>query len=211
MGKVYLNEIAYKEIKERILLGKYGDNTTSENELVKELNMSRTPIREALQRLEYEGLVKIYSNQGIFFPNPSIKEIHDLFDTRIAIETYSLKKVIQVISAQQLADLDRLLLEQKKAIEDSNTLEFLKGDSEFHSYLIQITDNQFIQPIFTNIGERLFHHGKQVYRKHPDLLKKSFDEHIRIVDMIKDKNSEKAIYLMEQHLLGGKKIELTYV
>lgn len=211
MSKTLLKDIAYKKIKERILQGYYEEGSTSENELVKELQMSRTPIREALQRLQYDGLVKIYSNQGVFFQDLSVKQVNDLFDMRIAIETFSLRKAMQVISSGQLEKLEQDLIKQQKAVDEKDTLAFMKNDAGFHSYLIQIADNQFIDPAFKNIRERLFHHGSLVYKKKPDLIRQSYEEHIKIVEAIKEKDLKAATCAMEVHLENSKKIELSCV
>lgn len=211
MNKTYLKDIAYEKIKERILQGYYEEGSTSENELVKELQMSRTPIREALQRLQYEGLVKIYSNQGVFFQDLSVKQVNDLFDMRIAIETFSLRKAIQVISSQQVEKLEQDLREQRKAIDEQDTLAFLKNDADFHSYLIQISNNHFIGPVFKNVRERLFHHGNLIYKKNPDLIRQSLNEHIKIVEALKEKDLQAATRAMEKHLENSKKNELSYV
>ena len=208
---MFLKDIAYEKIKERILQGYYEEGSTSENELVKDLQMSRTPIREALQRLQYDGLVKIYSNQGVFFQDLSVKQVNDLFDMRVAIETFSLRKAIQVISSEQLEKLEQDLLKQQKAVDEKDTLAFMKNDSDFHSFLIRISDNQFIVPVFKNVRERLFHHGSQIYKKNPDLIRQSLHEHIKIVEALKEKDLKAAVWAMEIHLENSKKIELSCV
>ncbi|MGG3889540.1 GntR family transcriptional regulator [Metabacillus fastidiosus] len=111
----------------------------------------------------------------------------------------------------QPQNIEQYLQEQRQTVDEKNTLEFLKSDSEFHSYLIQIIDNQFIIPTFKNIRERLFHHGNLIYKKNPGLIKQSLDEHIQIIEAIKEKNVENAVDFMEQHLQNSKKIELMYV
>ena len=77
--KSSLKDIAYKKIKSIILEGE--EEFTSESSLVNLLDMSRTPIRDALHRLEIEGFIKIYSNQGIYFWNPTAVEKNELFLT----------------------------------------------------------------------------------------------------------------------------------
>ncbi|WP_103107862.1 GntR family transcriptional regulator [Brevibacillus reuszeri] len=211
MSKQFLKDIAYEKIKERILQGYYEEGSTSENELVKELQMSRTPIREALQRLQYDGLVKIYSNQGVFFQDLSVKQVNDLFDMRIAIETFSLRKAVSSITSGQLEKLEQELVKQQKALDEQDPMAFMKNDAAFHSYLIGLADNQFIDPAFKNIRERLFHHGSLVYKKNPDLLRQSLQEHRSIVEAIQANDVKAATWAMETHLENSKKIELSCV
>ncbi len=87
----------------------------------------------------------------------------------------------------------------------------MKNDAAFHSYLIGLADNQFIDPAFKNIREGLFHHGSLVYKKNPDLLRQSLQEHRSIVEAIQANDVKAATWAMETHLENSKKIELSCV
>ncbi|WP_164553294.1 GntR family transcriptional regulator [Brevibacillus marinus] len=205
MKRTYLKDIAYQKIKEKILEGHYLDkNYTSENELVEELQMSRTPIREALQRLQYEGLVKIFSNQGIVFQELSIKETSDLFDLRLAIETFAIRKVVRAFSESDLQILETCLDEQRVAYEREDPRAFMRHDAEFHQHLLRIADNEMFMQIMSNIRDRLFYQGCRIFKKNPNRILHSLEEHIEIISAIKSGDPEAAVSSMEKHLLRGK-------
>lgn len=210
MKKRLLKDIAYEKIKKNILSGYYLDKQyTSENELVSELEMSRTPIREALQRLELEGLVKIFSNQGISIQELSIKDTKNIFDTRIAIETYSLRITMHSLQEEHIIKLDELMEKQRLAYENQDSYSFMELDSEFHHYLIELSENDMFLQIMKNIRERLFYNGHRIFRKNPNRIKQSLDEHTAVIEALKKMNVESAIQCMEIHLLNGRKTLLS--
>lgn len=205
LKRTYLKDIAYQKIKEKILEGYYLDkNYTSENELVEELQMSRTPIREALQRLQYEGLVQIISNQGIVFQELSVKETSDLFDLRLAIETFAIRQVVQVFSEKDLEVIEACLEKQRLAYEQEDSRAFMRHDAEFHQHLLSIADNKMFLQIMSNIRDRLFYQGCRIFKKNPDRILRSLEEHIEIISAIKSGDEEEAVARMEKHLLRGK-------
>lgn len=206
MKKVYLKDVAYQKIKEKILTGHYTEkNHTSENELVEEFQMSRTPIREALQRLQAEGLLKIYSNQGVFFHSPSIKETHDLFDMRMAIEMFALRKAAQLITAEDLDLLDENLANQQKAIEQGDSYTYLQHDMDFHRKLVTISDNEMFVQTMTNIRERMFYQAYVILKKNPERLILSYQEHLHIMEALRSGNIENVIRQMDLHFENGRK------
>ncbi|TYR80821.1 GntR family transcriptional regulator [Priestia megaterium] len=199
--KKLLKDIAYEKIKEKILRG--GSENTSENLLVEELNMSRTPIREGLQKLQHEGFIKILPNQGIMIPNLSIKETNDIFDYRIAIETASLKQAVHLLNNDDFSNLADLIEKQKFAVEENDTFSFIKYDIEFHLYLLKVVGNElFIQGI-ENVSERL-HRLSHRIRNNPQKLLMFIQEHIQIMDYLKSKQIELAVKELENHLNEGK-------
>lgn len=199
--KALLKDVAYEKIKQKILRGR--EDYTSENTLVEELEMSRTPIREALQRLQYEGFIKIISNQGVVIPELSVKETNDLFDMRIAIETFSLKQAVDITTKEDFEAMYRLIEEQKDAAQHNDVFQFIEKDAEFHLYLLDIVGNHLFIQSFNNIKDRL-HRTSRNLKTNTERLLLLAEEHIRIIEFIKNKDIDRAVVEMENHLNGGK-------
>src|SRR6516225_7820048 len=88
-GRGLLKDYDYADIKQRILRGDYPPSTlVSERQLASQLDMSKTPVRAALQRLELEGFVTISPQQGIIIRDLSVHDIADQYEIRAALETY---------------------------------------------------------------------------------------------------------------------------
>ncbi|MED1950259.1 GntR family transcriptional regulator [Brevibacillus centrosporus] len=208
MKKTYLKDVAYQKLKEKILTGHYSDkNHTSENELVEEFEMSRTPIREALQRLQAEGLLKIYSNQGVFFHSPSLKETHDLFEMRMAIEMFAIRKAAQLITKQNIVELEENLALQREAIDEEDTYTYLQHDMQFHRSLVGISDNDMFVQTMINIRERMFYQAYTILKKNPARMLLSHEEHIAILNALRTGNAKNVIKQMDVHFEKGR-IEL---
>jgi DNA-binding GntR family transcriptional regulator len=207
LKKVTLHEIAYEKIKEKIMRGDFSEvNYTSQNLLVEELKMSRTPIVAALQRLQQEGFLKVISNQGILIQEPSINEINDFFDMRLAIETYSMKNLGEPLTDEDFHRLDEIIQEQIKCSESKDYLRFAQYDADFHQYLLQAGGNSLFVQTMSNIRQRLFF--KTTYNlKKRQRMTTSIAEHESILDALKKGSIELGVKLLEEHLENGKIIK----
>ena len=93
---------AYESIRTLVLQRGASDSfVISENSLAAELNMSRTPIREALQRLQMEGFIEIHPHRGIVIPEVSVIEVNETFALRMAIEEFVIKEIIPFMTEQR--------------------------------------------------------------------------------------------------------------
>lgn len=198
---IRLSEIAYHKIKSMIMNGGIKSRYITQNELVKELNMSRTPIVSALQILSNEGFITIESKKGIIIKELSIKEINELYDMRIALEGYSIRNISEdsIIDFQRL---EQIICEQKEYIKNKDIYNFARTDSIFHQELLKINDNKTIIKANKTIGERLFFHktlvSKNVY------LDDFVSDHIKIIEALKNQDFTLAGTILEKHIQSGK-------
>lgn len=137
--------IAYEQIKKAILLKKLlpGQRLT-EQWLGENLKMSRTPVRAALKKLEEERLVEMIANRGAFVYKPDMKEIKDVFDVRILLESYAAKTAANSIEKMDLERLYLLLEEEKKAYRDKDFERFIQINSDIHLIPALITGNKVL-------------------------------------------------------------------
>ncbi|KGX88271.1 GntR family transcriptional regulator [Pontibacillus litoralis] len=138
-------EKAYEKIKRAIMLKKLipGQKITEEW-LSHELNMSRTPIRAVLKRMDKDGLLDVIPNRGAFVHNPSNKEIEDVFHVRMVLEGYAARTAIKNITTEHITEMNQLLLEEKEAYQTNDFEGFLKINGLFHTYLAKITENDVL-------------------------------------------------------------------
>ncbi|RNB79143.1 GntR family transcriptional regulator [Brevibacillus nitrificans] len=201
--KVFLKDIAYEKIKEKGIKGE--EEYTSENYLVQELNMSRTPIREALNRLQHEGFLKIMPNRGIVFTELSVEERNELIDMRIAIETYSLRLASTQINDGDIETLSEIIKMQEKAYLADDFVDLLEKDALFHQCLLEIVGNSQFIKMYRHARERQFtvRAGKWLKNK-PDVLQTFIEEHRGILDAIIQRDIPVAVQYLEAHLKKGK-------
>ena len=109
-------DLAYEEIKRLILDGKLsGDMPISENVLANMLGISRTPVREALRRLEMDGFVRVIPNQGVVIREVSISEVKEIYDMRIALEEFVVRELADGLSDEDFRNLEAILKKQERA------------------------------------------------------------------------------------------------
>lgn len=196
MAKPLLVEVAYKKIKYLIL--KDSSDYISENSLGELLNMSRTPIRAALQQLSHEGLITVVPNKGIFVNELTFKEACDLYDTRLSIEIYNLNQLTDIVSSKDISELEQIIIEQQKAVDDNKITQYISLDVQFHKRLLEIYHNEMFIQIFNNLSDRLYKSSKLTRKL--SHVNKSIDGHRKIVRYLKEKEICLAVHEMEEHL-----------
>lgn len=197
--------IAYEEIKKLILDKEYMKSyDISENSLAEKLNMSRTPIREALQRLQMEGFIEIFPNRGIVLRDVTLLEANEIFDLRMAIEEFVIKNVFPLLTDEHFKEIDRNLSYQKLAMEKDDVAEYLNYDRDFHDYFLHVYSNSLIISTSKRVQDRFFSVGVNVL-KGPGTVERSFRQHCDIVDALRKNDPVMAAEAMHLHMLTGKK------
>ena len=197
------NEV-YEKILKKILESKFtSDEPLSEELLATELNVSRTPIREAFKRLENEKLIEIVPYRGTFIRNIGLQDINEIFLIREVLESISAKIACQNIDQLNLTKLEDSL---KKA-EELHQNGFLDESSEvgniIHDVILRIAGNERIEQIVLNLHlqtTRL----KKIASNVPGRLKRSNEEHMKILNALMNQKPEDAENCMRQHIISTK-------
>jgi DNA-binding GntR family transcriptional regulator len=147
-----LNEIAYQKIKERIVTLKLGPrDQVDEERLAKTLSIGRTPIREALFRLNAENLVEPVRGRGFFVRDITLDSIKDLFETMLILERSAAALAAKRIRPDQIEDLERINHALGEAWDKKNYLRVTLLNSRFHGIIYQGTDNSFLISYLGNL------------------------------------------------------------
>lgn len=195
-----LSESVYEEIKNQIIYGKLEAGTLlNEGTLAAELNVSKTPVREALNRLKYEKLVEVVPYRGYFVSSLSVRELKDLFELRIILELSAAELAIQRANEAQIESLIELA---KKGSVDLNAEEarkdFMKINASFHGYIAELSGNQ---QLITLINQSLHSLQRVLFLDLNDTrLPKMKEEHLEIARYIQERNTEKVKGALLRHL-----------
>ncbi len=197
-------DLAYEEIKKLILSGKLsGDMSISENVLAKMLGMSRTPVRDALRRLEMDGFVRIIPSQGVVIREVSINEVKEIYDMRIALEEFVTKELADVLSDKDFSNLEKILKKQEEACKKKDAVAFHEEDRNFHDYLMRAYGNSMITDFIARLRDRI--EGINIdMLKVPGNMETFYAEHKRILEALRKGDGEAAAKEMDEHLKGGK-------
>lgn len=199
-----LKDIAYHTMKEKILEEEYEPGQfLSERTLIKELEMSKTPIKNALVRLETEGFVTVSSKQGIIINDLSIDRINDIYNLRIALERFNCEAIYSRITEEQLLELKGNLKETSLVVENYDVKAFATLDHEFHLAISEMAGNSEISRILLNYQDHLRRITLRHLKKDPERVRKFYQEHLAIFEAL-EKREVKSTALMQQHLQESK-------
>lgn len=201
-----LKDRAYAELKALIQGGTFkpGD-FLSERQLAEELNMSKTPVRSALERLESEGFVVISPQQGIVVRELSLQEIVDLFDIRVALETFTVRKIAGKLTPPQAAELQANLDAQAEGVRTQDVASAPGLDAEFHLLLSRFLDNQEILRSMLQLQDKLHRIVSRISQRNPARMHTSYEEHQAIADAVMAGDGDLAAERVVQHLEFGKR------
>jgi DNA-binding GntR family transcriptional regulator len=191
-------ESVYQYLKEKIIYDEYPPGTfLREGELATELEVSKTPVREALNGLKYEGLVEVIPYKGYIVSQLSFQELKDLFELRIILETAAVELVIQNITKNQLEQLKKLAVKRFDVDSEEARKEFMKINAEFHSFLGEVSGNKQLGNLLKSIIQKLQRGLFQALKE--SNLKVMVEEHLDIVNAIETKDESTAKRIVAKH------------
>ena len=193
---------AYRYVKDRLLDGRYpGGALLSENELARELGISRTPVRQAFVQLETEELIDLYPRRGALVRPVSMSEAEDVFEARLLIETHCVRRV-----AAQGPALAGVLLEaiagQERSLQDGE-VGFIAADREFHHTIVAANHNAILARQYDALRDRLQRITATLVARDPARVAQFIAEHRGIADAIEQRDADQAMSLTEAHLRGA--------
>jgi len=173
-------------------------------DLSKRLNISTTPLREALNRLVQEGFVNHNSHRGYVLQVLTIGEVEKLYEFSEALETYAIGCAVKNVTPSHLADLQENLSRYKKSIEKSYSRERFVINNEFHLKIARLSGNEFIAEHVERILEKIALKWKleNVAQGRGPVV---YDEHMAIYTSLERFDAESAIFNMRNHIINAKK------
>ena len=200
--KKSLKQQAYDEIKRKIVTCEYAPNTLLNEELLREeLHVSRTPIRDALSRLEQKGLITILPKKGIMVSSLSINDINMVFEVRMMYEPYALLHYGSRIPYSVLTHSYELLSDLDAMSED---WAFFQADDAFHAAVVQAIGNRCLLQTYERIQEQTLRFRVMTGQPSAPRLEDTSKEHTRILEACLKKDWSEAASAMKDHLINSK-------
>lgn len=203
-------DIAYQYIKRKIITGEYKPSSDlSEETLQKELGISRTPIREAIQRLEKERMVIIYPRKGTTVSPISMDLIEDIYEVRELNETAMVISSMRNLDTEWLKDIRRRFTDPDPGIKGEKLrIYYIDLDTELHSTLISYCPNQYLTNMMLQIQDQTLR--LRLISSHPGEEKNTMGEHIAIIDAILAKDNKAVERAIKRHLKRSKERTIRY-
>jgi len=200
-----LRVVAYDYLYESIITNKLTPGSVIvEQEVSDTLGISRTPIREALKQLTAEGLVRQIPSRGTFVEELNTRDVEEMFELREIFEEYSLRSGINEIPYEDLVGLEHAF---KALGPESLPEDYYTCDRSLHTLILNYGWNRSMTVILNTINSQL-ERLRRISSMTPHRLDKSTEEHLGIIEAIKERNLEKSVALLHLHLENVKKSSL---
>ncbi|MGA8939661.1 MAG: GntR family transcriptional regulator [Acidobacteriaceae bacterium] len=192
-----LTEQAYMSVKQQLLAGSFSEGTKlTEEFLSSQLGISKSPVREALMRLETEGLISIESRRGAYVRRFSAKEVRDLYDVRALLEVHAVATAR--ITPNLLEDMAASIERTRANLQTGDKLRHIEEDIHFHSLLAQSTENEEFGRMLANVQQKSLLCRMATYYLSSTTAPAS---HQRILAAIHNGDREQAKREMHDHIL----------
>lgn len=200
-----LEEYIYSEIKNAIFNRKIPLNLQLNEELLSgAFEVSRTPIRAVLKRLQYEKIVQSIPNKGTYIYQPTKKEIEDVFQLRVILEKESVKLACEKATEEQIKELEEITIQEEEFFKKGEYGKGIEFTSHFHQKLLMLSGNEFI----ARYNQELIN-ITNIYLAFHDTAKKespqSPEEHRTILNALRERDVEASVQAVEEHFLNIKK------
>ena len=195
-----LRELVFEALREAIIDArlKPGERLM-EIQLAEDLGVSRTPVREALRKLELEGFVVMIPRKGAYVADISLKEIVEVFEIRGALEGLAAELAAERASDDKIEEMERCLVELSKAIDHKDLGRIVEVDTEFHDMLYASGRNERLGQILSLLREQIQRFRTRTMT-HPARMKVALEEHRRIIEAVAARNGELARDLAQEHI-----------
>lgn len=172
-----------------------------EQALADAMHISRTPVREAISRLNREGLVEYRPYKGHFVRSFSAKQISDLFEVRKALEGLAIRLTVSKLTEEHLAQLRRILDAIHGALEQNDLVAYSAADQEFHTVVAQMSENESLIELLNRLGMQI-QIMRTIANRDPDVVERTAHERPLILEALERRDAALAAQLMEQHIEG---------
>ncbi len=191
---------AYEYVRKKILTMEYrpGENIT-DSRVASELNISRTPVREAFQRLENDGLLISEVRRGWRVYSMSLKDIDDIFDIKCAVEGLMARKAAMDQNKEHDQILLDILQQMRKASNEDDVATWFELDASLHHLLYVMAQNERAERIIRNLNDQ-WHRLRRGFIQLRGRLDIATDEHEKVISAITQHDPDRAEQAMQEHL-----------
>ena len=200
-------QVAYEGIKEMVISGLPAGTPLVERDLCEKLEVSRTPVREALRQLASEGLVDMMEGKGVFVAKIRFEDMVEIFELREVLESLAVRLFVQRRETALVDMLNELMVRQEKAYEQDDHTALMDCDMEFHELIAKGSRNKRLYDMIVSIYNQVRQMAISVQddQKVRDLAVRS---HRLIMDAILKSDAEEAAKFMEQHIAETKQYHI---
>lgn len=195
-----LRDVVFQTLRQAILKGELQPGERlMEIKLAESLGVSRTPIREAIRKLELEGLVVMIPRKGAAVANITEKDTKDVLEVRRTLEMFAVEVACDRITEEQLVELKKAAKEFEASKGSMDLIRIAETDMNFHEIIYEATQNERLVQMLNNLRENMYRYRIE-YLKDPNYYDSLVKEHQEILGAIEKKDKEYARKCMRDHI-----------
>jgi GntR family transcriptional regulator, rspAB operon transcriptional repressor len=200
-----LSTRVYLQIKNLILCNEVlPGQKMHHQELSDRLGVSRTPVREALNRLVQEGYVSFLPNRGFTCKEIGLQEAEELYDLREALEVFSMEKAVSNVSDGALNELSRKMNLYGADVQRRFSRERLIYDQDLHLHIARLSGNETLLRTLTQVFERIILKRRTDGLYDPARGLAAHQEHLQLIEVMKRRDAAQSIRILRAHIRAGK-------
>ena len=195
-----LRDVVFKTLRQAILKGELEPGERlMEIQLAERLGVSRTPIREAIRKLELEGLVLMIPRKGAEVAQISENNLRDVLEVRRSLEELAIDLACQRITLEELEELQNAKEQFRNAVRDGEAMEIAQTDERYHEIIYNSTKNQKLVQILNNLREQMYRYRLE-YIKDEDKRQILLVEHEHIFKAVSLRHVQEARMAIREHI-----------
>lgn len=199
--RTFVKDEAYNILHDKIISGELTPYTQLKiSELSKELGISRTPVREAILKLENEDLVISKANQWTMVAPIKVERLKDIYPLVLELESYALRENFDNITDEFIDELEKINKQIKMEHMNENITRVIELDDDFHDLIIGLSPNKEIKPIIDRLKKRVkrfeigFYQAKDVHK-----APSTYDEHLILIESLRKRDLDKSLDALRQN------------
>ena len=195
-----LRDVVFNTLRRAILKGELEPGERlMEIALANRLGVSRTPIREAIRKLELEGLVVMIPRKGAEVARITEKDLRDVLEVRTSLEKLAIELACERITEEELMDMQKTCQAFCDSLKTDDLTTIAEKDVAFHDVIFKATKNARLIQILNNLREQMYRYRLE-YLKDTELHPRLVEEHQKILEAVMGRDKEKAVRLIQEHI-----------
>jgi DNA-binding GntR family transcriptional regulator len=197
-----MSEFIYNSLKDSIINNEFKANQRiNENELAEYFKVSRTPIREAVLRLEAKGFLRIDSYRRAVVKEISYQELMEIFQVLGALDRLAISQAVDNLTAQNIKKLEDLIKKMEKYCRLDSIEKYFEFNEKFHNEIWKAVENKLLLEVLYSVRDRMqrYTYARILAFKKPEALEKSMKQHKALLSAIKRKDRERLKKMIVEH------------
>jgi len=204
-GMMTIADYAYNYIKDRIISQEFPPaSPVDTKQLMERLEVGKTPLREALQRLSFERLIVISPRRGTFVSDISIIQLQQAFDARLLVERYTARVAATTMTEEQIAALRDLFKDTDEIASRGDYMESISVDQRFHYLIAEATHNEYLRDFLSMllpVTMRFWHYVHGLAKDSSSKIREAHQRHFPVIDALASGDPDVAERAMANHIV----------